>query len=265
MTKLADDRARCELLRVYRKKDLSDVTPKELTVRWLSSQIARGYIAAFHYSKTFPDSSRFVFGLYYKDTICGVCVYGMGCGKNQYTAICPDIKNGEYIELTRLWLEDSLGKNSESYFISHTLRMLPKEIRFVVSFSDENQDHYGYIYQATNFLYLGCNGGGKMLITNDGIKKHTRLLGIYRMRHPELNKYTNEELMDMLHYKYVDGGRKFRYVYFRDKKLQKRLNLKTLPYPKHDNTGSKQSTTDDVVNEWEKHNPRQIPLDAQGE
>ena len=237
MTKIFDDRARERLLSSYVKPDLSSVKPTELTVRQIDCRTARGYIAAFHYSKTMPDSTRFVYGLFYGDLLCGVCAFGMGCGKNQYTAIYPDIKNGEYIELTRLWLEDTLGKNSESYFISRSIKLLPPEIKFILSFSDEKQGHYGYIYQATNFMYLGLNGGGKMLITEDGVEKHPRLLGIYRLRHPEYRDYTNEELMDLLGYKYIEGGRKFRYVYFRDKKLLKKLKLKSLPYPKKDVTG----------------------------
>ena len=161
MTKVFDDKARKQLLATYKKPDLSSVKPRELVVREIDCKTARGYIASFHYSKTMPDSTRFVFGLFWGELLCGVCAFGMGCGKNQYTAIYPDVKNGEYVELTRLWLEDSLGKNSESYFIGKSLKMLPREIRFVVSFSDEKQGHYGYIYQATNFQYLGKNGGGR--------------------------------------------------------------------------------------------------------
>lgn len=232
MTKKFDDYARCELLKTYSKPDLSKVSVDQLTVKEISCKQARGMIAAFHYSKTMPDSSRFIYGLFYQDMLVGVCVFGMGCGKNQYTAIVPDIKNGEYIELTRLWLEDSLGRNTESWFISRCIKKLPKEIKLIVSFSDEKQGHCGYIYQATNFLYLGKNGGGKMLVTNDGVEKHPRLLGIYRMRHPEYRDYSNEELMSMLGYHYVIGGKKHRYVYFRDKKLRKRMNIQGQKYPK---------------------------------
>ena len=232
MTKRFDDKARTELLMVYCKPDLSNVKPMELDVRRIDCKLARGYIAAFHYSKTMPDSSRFIFGLFYKETLCGICVFGMGCGKNQYTAIYPDIQNGEYIELTRLWLEDSLRRNSESYFISRCIKMLPNDIRLILSFSDEKQNHFGYIYQASNFLYLGQNNGGKMLVTEDGIEKHPRLLGIYRKRRPELRNYNNAELMKILNYKYTESGRKFRYVYFKDKRLMKRLKIKSLPYPK---------------------------------
>lgn len=194
--------------------------------------MARGYIAAFHYSHTMPDSSKYIYGLFYGSILCGVCVFGMGCGKNQYTAICPNIQNGEYVELTRLWLEDSLGKNTESWFISRCLKLLPKEVKLVVSFSDEKRGHYGYIYQATNFVYLGKNGGGKMLLTEDGIEKHPRLLGIYRMRHPEYRGMDNDSLMGLLGYTYIMGGRKHRYVYVRDKHMKKELKLNGMPYPK---------------------------------
>ena len=230
MTKQADDAARAELLAGYRKPDLSNAVVRELEVRQIDCRLARGYIAAFHYSQTMPDSSRFIYGLYCSGALSGVCVFGMGAGKNQYTAICPGIKNGEYIELTRLWLEDTLPRNSESYFISRSIRMLPKEIKMVVSFSDELQDHYGYIYQASNFIYLGRNDGGNMLVTEDGVEKHPRLLGIYRMRHPEYRDYSAEQLMELLGYKYVRGGCKHRYVYFRDKRLRK--TVVALPYPK---------------------------------
>lgn len=232
MTKVFDDKARANLLKVYTKPNLTEVKPKQLIVREIDCKTAGGYIAAFHYSKTMPDSTRYVYGLYYGNLLCGVCAFGMGCGKNQYTAINPGAKNGEYIELTRLWLEDSLARNSESYFIAKCLKKLPKEIRFVISFSDEKQGHVGYIYQATNFVYLGQNGGGRMLVTSDGVEKHPRLLGIYRKRHPEYAKLTNSDLMTLLGYKYIDGGRKHRYVYFKDKELQKRLQITPQPYPK---------------------------------
>lgn len=237
MTKAFDDKARAFLELTYHEPNLTRVELNELQIEEISAKAARGYIAAFHYSHTFPDSSRFIFGLYYKNILCGVCVFGMGCGKNQYTSVYSSIKNGEYIELTRLWVEDSLRKNTESWFISRCIKMLPNEIKIIVSFSDEKRNHIGYIYQATNFLYLGKNGGGKMLITEDGIEKHPRLLGIYRKRHPEYKNLNNEELMDLLGYKYTKGGAKHKYVFFKDKRLKKKIGIKSLPYPKEVKNG----------------------------
>lgn len=234
MTMEFDEHARKQLLSEYIPCNCSDIKPHEMTVKEISCVTARGYIATFHYSRTMPDSSRYIYGLFAKNRLVGVCVFGMGCGKNQYTAVYKDIQNGEYIELTRLWCEDTLPKNSESYFISRCLKLLPKEIKLVISFSDTKQSHVGYIYQATNWIYLGINKGGKMLVNKDGYEAHPRLLGIYRMRHPELKNRDNESLMNLLGLKYVAGGAKHKYIFIRDKKLKKALHIEPLPYPKGD-------------------------------
>jgi hypothetical protein len=65
---------------------------------------------------------------------------------------CPSDPS-KVIELNRLWLDDSLPTNSESWFVSRTLRMLPP--RIVVSYADPLHGHYGYIYRALNFHYAG--------------------------------------------------------------------------------------------------------------
>lgn len=232
MTKKFDERARQELAMVYKPRDFSGVRISSLEVRPIPAKYARPYIATFHYSRTMPDSTRFSFGLFHDDRIVGVCTFGMGCGKNQYTSVIPDIQNGQYIELTRLWLEDTIGRNGESYFISRCIRMLPREIRLVISFSDEKQGHVGTIYQAANFAYLGKNGGGRMLMGQDGIEKHPRLLGIYRMRHPEYKDYTNAQLMELLGYRYIQGGAKHKYAMGRDKFTRRIIEKSALPYPK---------------------------------
>ena len=63
----------------------------------------------------------------------------MGCGMNQYRSIDPAIKDGTYCELTRLWLYDKAPKNSESRLISESLKLLPKEIKLVLSYADSKQ------------------------------------------------------------------------------------------------------------------------------
>lgn len=146
----------------------------------------------------------------------------MGTSKAQYTSLISDIKQGEYLELTRLWCANGMPKNTESKIISTAIKMLPKEIKLLLSFADSSKNHVGTIYQATNWYYLGINKGGKMLVTRDGIEKHPRLIGIYKKRHPELKKYSNEEIMKMYGWTYKEGGKKHRYVYIRGSKKEKR-------------------------------------------
>lgn len=239
MTVTFDNEARIKMSTAINLLDLAyDGAPiSSMVVKEIDCKIARPYIASFHYSHTMPDSTLFTYAGYINNKICGVICFGMGCGKNQYTALFPDIKNGEYLELTRLWCANDYPKNTESRLISQALKQLPKKIKVVISFADENEGHCGIIYQATNWYYLGQNGGGTQLINQDGIKKHSRLLGIYRMRHPELKDYTNKELMDLLGYQTTEAGKKYRYVYLRgDKKERKQMyeqiKDKIQPYPK---------------------------------
>ena len=224
MTAIFDEKARKGLLKNIKDNDFkyNGWKVRDIEVRQITPKEARPYIAMFHYSKTFPDSTRFVYGGFVNDKLVGIVCYGMGCGKNQYTAIIPDIQNGSYVELTRVWCMNDAPRNTESRIIGQSLKLLPKEIKLVISFSDTSQGHCGLIYQATNWYYLGCNKGGKMLEMENGIQKHPRLLGIYRMRHPEYKEYSNNELMELLHMKYVDGGSKHRYVYLRGTKEEKK-------------------------------------------
>lgn len=241
MTVKFDNDARAAMLEEMDSNSFQyDGTPiHEMTVRQVPAKFARKYIATFHYSQTMPDSTRFAYAGFLNGRICGVVCYGMGCGKNQYTALIPNIEKGQYIELTRLWCADSYPRNTESKLISESLKLLPKEIKLVISFADESMGHVGTIYQACNFIYCGKNKGGKMLACENGLLKHPRLLGIYRMRHPEYKQYSNDQLMNLLGYKYVDGGMKHRYVYLRGGQKQRKAMRRIIesqiqPYPKAD-------------------------------
>ena len=58
------------------------------------------------------------------------------------------------MELSRLCLTENHEKNLTSYFVSQCLKQLPKP-NVIVSYADTNNNHCGYIYQATNFIYTG--------------------------------------------------------------------------------------------------------------
>ena len=257
MTKVFDDISRKNMINQFVEDDFkyNNVPISKMIVKQISCKVARPYIATFHYSQTMPDSSLYIYAGYLDNRLCGIVVYGMGCGKNQYTSIIPDIKNGHYVELTRLWCANDMPKNTESKLISESLKLLPSEIKLVLSFSDESKGHVGIIYQATNWYYLGINKGGKMLVTEDGIEKHPRLIGIYRKRHPELRNKSTDYIMNLYGFTYKEGGRKHRYVFLRGTKKEKKemynqIKDKLLPYPKcNKNIGKSEA---DIINNYEK-------------
>lgn len=62
-------------------------------------------------------------------------------------------------ELNRLWLSDKLPRNTESQFIGWCLRELKKKHKnaILISYAEGKMNHVGYVYQATNWTYLGLS------------------------------------------------------------------------------------------------------------
>ena len=139
-----------------------------------------------HYAKRIPQII-YSFGLYKNNKLEGICTYGLPASSNLNQSI-SHIKCS-VIELNRLCVNDNLDKNATSYFISRTLKMI-KNYDIVVSFSDLNMNHSGYIYQATNFLYTGKTSNTKQFIDKKGDEFHFRNIGHMQKK---LNKKINIE------------------------------------------------------------------------
>tara|TARA_Y100000310_G_C20338416_1_gene648622 strand:+ start:45 stop:698 length:654 start_codon:yes stop_codon:yes gene_type:complete len=106
-----------------------------------------------HYAKRIPSIS-FSFGLYDEKYILrGVTTFGKPASPNLCDGVCGK-ENSKYVyELNRLCINDGLPKNTLSYFVASSLKLLPPLI--IVSYADVAQNHNGYIYQATNWIYTG--------------------------------------------------------------------------------------------------------------
>lgn len=171
----------------------------------------------------------FAFGLFDKIThvFIGVVIYGTPSSAPLRKGICGIEEKGNVLELTRLWIKDGTPKNTESYFIGNTIKLVDKEI--IVSFAEIQQGHLGIVYQATNWIYTGLSAKR----TNwhiEGENKHCQTIA---------DKYTSKELREKFGDKFslIDRPRKHRYVYFnacgkRKKELMTKLKYKIMPYPK---------------------------------
>lgn len=61
-------------------------------------------------------------------------------------------------ELARLWLDDSVPTNAETYLIGRAIRYIKRnhaEVRCLVSYADPSAGHSGIIYKAANWAYDG--------------------------------------------------------------------------------------------------------------
>lgn len=144
------------------------------TLAVIDSKEAARLVVAKHYLHRRPPISH-AFGIYVRRELLGVVTYGTPASRHLQMSACPT-DPGLVLELNRLWLDDCLGPNSESWFVSRTLKMLPP--RIVVSYADPLWGHYGYIYRALNFHYAGWTDMERKTPRYDYIPldptKHTR-------------------------------------------------------------------------------------------
>ena len=195
----------------------------------ITYKMAMEIVVANHYLHRKAPCS-IAFGLFDKDThLCyGVVTYGVSASSTLLKGICGEEQASNVYELTRLWVDDSVPKNGESFLIGNTIKQLDKEI--IVSYADSSQEHLGIVYQATNFIYTGLSSKFK----------DPKIKGLEHQHHATYaNGLTNQEVIekfgDLVYW--VDRPRKHRYVYFNATKKKKKellslLRYKVLPYPK---------------------------------
>jgi len=191
-------------------------------VKSIDYQDCKEWLLYKHYAKKIPSIS-YAFGLYKENILVGV----MTIGKPASYTLCEGILGKEYkdmvYELNRLVVLDGLEKNSLSFFVSSSLKIIPT-CMCIVSYADNNQGHNGYIYQATNWIYTGLSSVEKIYYMENGEVIYTR-------RHIEKKGKilkTEKQLP------------KHRYVYFLGNKKEVRLMRQLLkyticPYPKGEN------------------------------
>ena len=199
----------------------------DYTIERISYSMAQEVVVAKHYLHRKAPCS-FAFGMFDMfGQIVGVVIYGVPPATTLRKGICGPEHELNVYELTRLWVDDSVPKNGESFLIGNTLRQLDREI--VVSFADTGQDHVGYVYQATNWIYTGLSAK----------RTDWKVEGIDKHGHTWADKYTAQEMRDQFgdRFSLEQRSRKHRYVFFnagksRKKKLIAALRYKILPYPK---------------------------------
>jgi hypothetical protein len=204
---------------------------EEYQVLPISYQFAMGIVVEKHYlHRKCPVSHAFGLFKVGDDNECyGVVTYGVSPSSTLLRGICGPEEYQNVYELNRLWVDDSVPKNGESYLVSNSMKTLNKEI--IVSFADTSQGHVGIIYQATNFLYTGLSSKFR----------DPKVKGKENQHHATYaNGLTNAEVIEKFgaeNVYFVDRPRKHRYIYFncsktRRKELVKKLRYQVLPYPK---------------------------------
>lgn len=123
-----------------------------LRVGLISKSEATRLVIAHHYMHRKPPIS-YALGLFDEagDTK-GVITFGTPASHHMLIGACKNSPES-VIELNRLWVSDDLPRNTESWFVSRALALVPPKI--VLSYADTAAGHMGYVYRALNFYYAG--------------------------------------------------------------------------------------------------------------
>tara|TARA_R100001015_G_C4529481_1_gene96287 strand:- start:26 stop:679 length:654 start_codon:yes stop_codon:yes gene_type:complete len=196
------------------------------SVRKINYQDTKDLILNVHYAKRMPSIS-YAYGLFEDSILVGLVSYGVPASPRVCEGLCGKEHSKKVLELNRLVLRNN-KKNEASILVSKSLKLLPKPT-IVISYADTSQNHVGYIYQATNFIYLGLSAKRTDRIYINGEKqKHGR-----HMISTDIENIKEKTVL-------VDRPRKHRYLHImankRDKKeLLKQLKYEIKPYPKGEN------------------------------
>jgi len=180
----------------------------------------------FHYAKAVPNVGLAFSVFNDNNEWCGVICFGVGA--NQYIASEFNLEKGQVVELVRVALNGKQNKTSQALSIS--LKLLKKYtplVKLVVSYADNNQNHFGTIYQATNWFYIGEYAKERGIMLNNKIIHRRSINSKYGTSKLEyLKKYIDKNA------EVIIGKSKFKYVYVLDKSFTNQIEKISKSYPK---------------------------------
>ena len=198
-------------------------------VRLISSKTASTMIKAHHYSHRVPPI-RIAFGMYVDDVLAGCITYGRPASSKTESSVCGKRFKNIVLELNRLFVHDWAGHNSESWLIGQSFKSLNAPA-ILISMADSGQNHIGYIYQATNWIYTGLSddSGCFSRIEVDGKERTSK--SFYEELGSQSQSVILEHYPDAIFHEYT---RKHRYVYFLGNRKQRKVLRNALRWPVFD-------------------------------
>lgn len=188
----------------------------------------------YHYAQAVP-SCQYVYSVYNdNDEWCGVIIYSTGATPN--IARPFDKLQGQVLELVRVALNGKQGHGRTSEAVAMSMKALKQEaphVDIVVSYADLDQDHVGVLYQSTNWIYTGIrNEGDRGAFIIHGKKTHPK--SCYSRGWKQSLLWLRENV-DPNAQEFITKG-KHKYLYPMNKRIRKRLQILSEPYPKAQKT-----------------------------
>lgn len=224
---------------------------KEIELKVIPSKLGNDFIKKYHYSHKVVNNSCLHFGAFLDGKLHGVLSYGPSLDKSKLIGLVKDTKWHEFLELNRMAFDDYLPRNSESYCIAKSIRLIKNQapqIKWIVSFADGCSCGDGTIYRASNFVLTQIKENCNLCLLPNGEKIHKMALesGPTRPRSELGGKSYFDITGGSYNFKkyvaYVHGqilkGYQLRYIYFINKDCRKLLTVPEIPFSKIDEIGA---------------------------
>ena len=228
---------------------------KETIIKVIPSKIANEFVKKHHYSGKVVPNSQLHFGAFLDGKLHGVLSYGCSMDKRKTLNLVKDTGWNDFLELNRMAFDDYLPRNSESYCISKTIKMIQKNapnIKWIISFADGTQCGDGTIYRASNFVLTGIKKNKQIIEFPNGERVARKTLD--NKNNMVGSKY-GSSLVKERGGVYLDGYQ-LRYVYFIDKSCKDKLTVPIIPFSKIDELGAGMYKGEKVT-QAERHNKKQ--------
>lgn len=184
----------------------------------------------WHYSRKLPASAQVVgrYGVFVDSSLeryIGMVSFGTGA---RLAHMQFGVEHDEIMELTRIALDDHAMPVSA--ILKPVLDMVRRDFprtRILVSYADDAQNHYGYVYQAMSWVY----------VARRDVRPYLRIDG--RIVHPRNAnaRYGTSSVPGLrklgMRVEEVQSGAKYQYVKGLDKPTRRAVARLALPYPKH--------------------------------
>lgn len=152
---------------------------KDIELRVIPSKIANPFIRSHHYSGKVVNNSNLHFGAFLDGKLHGVMSYGPSMDKSKIQSLVRDTGWNEFIELNRMAFDEYLPRNSESYCIARSIKLIKKnapQIKWIISFADGCSCGDGTIYRASNFILTDIRENHNLCELPNGQKIHKMTL-----------------------------------------------------------------------------------------
>lgn len=189
----------------------------------------------YHYAKAVPAGARVSYGVWEDGKFVGTVIFSPGACRNLGSPY--GLKMNQVCELVRVALTNH--KTPVSRILSICIKLLAKKepnLQLIVSYADANAGHYGGIYQASGWIYVGGSQSARRYII-DGAVRHPKSICDRLLQKGYSATIENIRRYIDAHAQVIIQKPKHKYLFALNEDIRRHVSMLAKPYPKRLSSG----------------------------